>query len=100
MIKAKTLQELQDVIEGNEKVVVIFSAPAWCRPCVALHPHAMAADEKLPNVTFVEVDIDQAEDIRKEYEVMSVPTVLAYQGGLPLGPVNARTAPGLVKELS
>ena len=94
------LDNLNKTIATHERVVVVFSARDWCVPCRRLHPHALAAAERLPGIYFVEVDIDKSEDIRQEYDVMSVPTVIAFQDGTVNKIVVGRTAPQLIAELS
>jgi thioredoxin 1 len=74
--------ELKSIINKNEVVVVDFSAPDWCIPCQRLAPHYETASMKRPNVVFVQIDIDAAdEEITKEYNIMSVPTVYAFKNG-------------------
>ncbi len=80
-------------------LVIVFSARDWCVPCQKLAIHIEAAAERLPNIKFVEVDIDQSEDIRKAYNIMSVPTVIYCEKDL-FRPVLSRTSVNLVKELS
>lgn len=92
--------ELHEAIAANDKVVVVFSAKDWCVPCRRLAPHIDIAAEKLPEVIFIEVDIDKSEDIRKAYDVMSVPFVVGFKGGNLVGEIKSRTAVQLVSEVS
>lgn len=94
------LGQLQTVLDTNERVVVVFSAREWCVLCKRLHPHAVAAAERLPDILFVEVDIDDSRDIRERYGILSVPTVLAFRDGQVEGNVHGRTALQLIAELS
>lgn len=95
-----TLEELQEVIDTNDTVVVDFSAPGWCVPCRRLAPHFAGAAEKLPDLTFVEVDIDKSPDIRVAYDIMSVPHLVRFDRGQLVGTVNGRTVVQLTSELS
>lgn len=100
MIEVTELKDLDRVLEDNDRVVVVFSAKDWCMPCKRLSPHLKAASERLSDVTFVEVDIDRARDIQHEYDIMSVPTVIAYTETKTAYPVVSRTAPALIAEIS
>ncbi len=95
-----TEDELHDAIANNDVTVVVFSAKEWCVPCRRLAPHLDTVSDKMPHVKFVEVDIDRSEDIRKAYDVMAVPLVVAFRGGKLVGEVKGRTTIQLVNEIS
>jgi thioredoxin 1 len=71
----------QEVIRSTEPVLVDFSA-AWCAPCKKLEPivHDIANDYS-GRVKVVRVDVDKAPGTAARFGVMSVPTVLLFQGG-------------------
>jgi len=91
--------ELHEVVANNSVVVVDFSAPGWCVPCRRLAPHFESAAQRLAGVKFVEVDIDKSESIRKAYDIMSVPYLVAFKEGDVVGEVKGRTALALVAEI-
>lgn len=63
----------------KEKVVVDFYA-TWCGPCKMLGPvFEEVANES--SIKFVKVDIDEHEDLCREYKVMSVPTLILFENG-------------------
>lgn len=52
----------------------------WCSPCKMLAPTI----EEIANETTITVakcDIDESEDLAREYHVMSVPTVVIFKDG-------------------
>ena len=69
-----------DAIAGGP-LLVDFWAP-WCRPCEALEPIL----EELP-VAVARVNIDDEPGLGSRYDVLSIPTVILFQGGEPLGSV-------------
>lgn len=100
VLKVDDLDTLQAVIDQHHRVVVDFAAPSWCVPCRRLKPHFHAASEKLEGkVLFVEVDIDEAPGVADRYNILSVPTVVLFEGGERVRNVEARTAPALISEL-
>lgn len=99
LIQIETDDEFQGAIANNDVVVVDFSAPAWCVPCRRLAPHFRATAQEFPEVLFVEVDIDKADALRSQYDIMSVPFVVAFKGGALVGEVKGRTTIPLSNEV-
>jgi len=63
----------------KEKTIVDFYAN-WCGPCKMLGPiFEEVANEY--DIQFVKVDIDNHEELCKEYKVMSVPTLIIFENG-------------------
>lgn len=98
VVEINDYDEFIDTVQSNDRVVVDFSAPSWCRPCVQFAPHFEKAAEKV-DALFVMVDIDKAPEIAQEFRVMSVPTVYDFQGLQNARIVKARTVVALISEL-
>ena len=67
----------QAVNAGDDLVVVDFFA-TWCGPCKMLSPTV----EKMAEVHFYKVDIDEDMDLATRFKVMSVPTLLYFRRGV------------------
>lgn len=52
--------------------LLVFTA-SWCAPCKALKPTL----ELLPEGTVTQYDIDEHQEMRAQYEVRAVPTIIA-----------------------
>ena len=63
----------------KEKTVVDFYA-TWCGPCKMLGPVFEELSKEV-DINFVKVDIDNHEDLCREYKVMSVPTLILFEDG-------------------
>ena len=61
----------------KEKTLVDFFAN-WCGPCKMIAPELERAES---NVKVVKVDVDEFEDLAKEYGVMSIPTLILFNEG-------------------
>ena len=70
----------EEIINSEELTIIDFSA-TWCRPCRMLAPILEQVADKMGNVSFYNLDIDDNEDIAKRYRIFSVPTLLAFKKG-------------------
>lgn len=61
----------------NKKVLVDFYAN-WCGPCKMLAPELEKVDSTLE---VVKVDVDEYDDLAREYGVMSIPTLILFEDG-------------------
>lgn len=69
-----------EVIKSDKPVLVDFWAP-WCGPCKMVGPIIEALAEKMENVKFCKVDIDQNVEWASKLKVMSIPTMVIYKDG-------------------
>ena len=78
MIKEIKENEFENIVlKSKEKVLVDFYA-TWCGPCRMLRPvlESIANDKKI-----VSIDVDEAENLAREYGVMSIPCLILFQDG-------------------
>jgi len=69
-----------EIINSEELTIIDFSA-SWCMPCRMLAPIVEQVADKMPDVNFYNIDIDDNEDIAKRYRIFSVPTLMAFREG-------------------
>jgi thioredoxin 1 len=82
-MRAVTDRDFDDVVlRSGKPVVVDFWAP-WCGPCRAVEPVMdQLAQTYGDAVEFVKLDIDENPSTASRYDVLSIPTVILFQGGL------------------
>ncbi|MDH3626582.1 MAG: thioredoxin [Acidobacteriota bacterium] len=70
-----------EVMQADQPVLVDFSA-TWCGPCKKLEPivDELAGDYE-GRVKIGKVDVDKAPNTAAKFGVMSVPTLILFQGG-------------------
>lgn len=80
MVKQINAEEFKEVIKEGKTVVDLFAT--WCGPCKMLSPILDEISEEITTTKFYKIDVDDNEDIAREYNVMSIPTVLVFENGI------------------
>lgn len=79
MLKHLTNENFNDEIK-NGMVLVDFYAD-WCGPCRMVGPIIEEISNEVPNLKVIKINVDEREDIAKEYGVMSIPTIILFRDG-------------------
>ena len=79
MVKQIESKEFKEVIKEGKIVVDLFAT--WCGPCKMLSPILDEISEEIKTTNFYKIDVDDNEDIAREYNVMSIPTILIFENG-------------------
>jgi thioredoxin 1 len=90
-----------DVLSSDKLVLVDFWA-AWCGPCRMVSPvlEEIAA-EHADTITLAKLDIDENPATARDYQVMSIPTMILFKGGEPVKQiVGAKPKAALLNDLA
>ena len=70
----------KEVLEETRTVLVDFYAD-WCGPCKMISPVIEAIAKENTDVKFVKINVDEAQELAMNYNIMSIPTLLVIKDG-------------------
>lgn len=77
MLKELETENFNEEIK-NKLVLVDFYA-VWCGPCKMMHPILEQVKDIYPDLKIIKVNVDEHEDLTRQYGVMSIPTLLLFK---------------------
>ena len=76
------LHELDEEIKNNKNVFLMVVA-SWSKPSINTKPYIMSfvEDKKYESIQFVEVDVDECDEITHHYKIKCIPSYIAIAHG-------------------
>ena len=79
MVTELNEKEFKEKISTGKVLVDCFAT--WCGPCRMLAPIVEEIANENKEWTFYKLDVDQNENIAREYMIMSIPTLMLFEDG-------------------
>lgn len=81
-----TSENFDRTVMQSEKTVLIDFWAGWCGPCRMLAPIIdEIAEEYADTVTVGKINVDEQPQLASAFGVESIPTLIAFKNGVPLG---------------
>lgn len=78
-----TKDNFEQVVSGNEVVIVDFWAP-WCAPCRAFAPTFERASGQHAGVVFAKVNTEEEQEVARAFNIRSIPTLMLFRESVVL----------------
>jgi thioredoxin len=78
-----TTDTFDSEVLGSEGPVLVDFWADWCGPCHAVAPVLDQIVEEHSDLRLVKVNIDEEQELARRYGVMSIPTMILFEGGEP-----------------
>jgi len=76
-----TNEEFKEIINNSHKMVVVDFYAEWCMPCLMISPIIDELSEKIKEVKFVKMNIDENKELANELKISSIPCVIIFKEG-------------------
>ena len=76
-----TSADFQEKVLNADKPVLVDLWASWCGPCRMLGPVLEKIGESSKGFDVAKINVDEEQALAAQYQIMSIPTVLLFQGG-------------------
>jgi len=94
-------ETFDELVKSSEKPVLVDFWAEWCGPCKAIAPVLEEIASENDGLTIAKLNIDEAADVARRFDVMSIPTLIVFKDGEPAKRlVGAKGKAALLDDLS
>jgi len=82
VIQISSAAQFDDLVNKSTTPIIVDFKAVWCGPCHRFAPiFEQAAKDFAGKVTFVQVDVDDVEDLANRYQIQYIPHVKLFNPG-------------------
>ncbi|MGM9951380.1 MAG: thioredoxin family protein [Lysinibacillus sp.] len=91
MIEITTVEQFNEIISGDQKVIVKFFA-GWCPDCTRMDMFIDPIVEEYSQYTWYSANRDNFPELAEKYQVLGIPSLLIFQNGEKLAHLHSANA--------
>jgi thioredoxin 1 len=96
-----TDQSFAEDVLGSDKPVLVDFWATWCGPCKMVAPVLEEIASEHAEITIAKMDIDANPSTPRDYQIMSIPTMILFSHGEPVKQIiGAKPKAALLEELA
>ena len=95
--EVKTLEEFNELIKSESKLIVVDFTASWCGPCQMIKPIFEQMSQDYPNVVFIKVDVDANGETAEKCGINCMPTFQCFKDGSKVDETLGASPDGLKK---
>jgi len=84
MAKVITVNNFEEEVLNSDKPVLLDFWASWCGPCRMLSPVVEEISDEYDAVKVGKVNVDEEPALAEKFGVMSIPTLIYFEGGKAL----------------
>ena len=69
-------------LTGSEGITLVDFWAEWCGPCHRFAPVFEKVSQNHPDITFAKVDTEAEQGLAAEFQIYSIPTIMAIRDGV------------------
>ena len=77
-----TNENFEKEVINSDKITIVDFYADWCGPCKMMSPIIDKIAEENDSIKVCKLNVDEAQDIAVKYNVMSIPTIIAFKNGM------------------
>ena len=90
--------EFQEIINNSHKLVVVDFFAEWCMPCLMIAPVIEELAEKLGEVKFSKINVDDNQELSRKFKISSIPCLIIFKDGEEVGRIIGNQQPEAIEE--
>lgn len=85
MVHVITKENYNELVANNDKPVLLDFWAVWCGPCRMMAPTVDEIAEENPDITVGKVNVDEEPELARQFNISSIPTLVALKNGAVIG---------------